>query len=496
MYFAEQNFAEIEADNRSFVIAYANLLQRFGMEHDPVVLSKILVQDHPVIDWWSVSEYIEGVEIKDMSEDGAWPNSNDAIVKFRRMDVAAAGPVDHYCLIADIHVGSIIDSLDGVIKNSREYGEPLGFACYVRKLDGDEPVSDILDDESADTAHFLLPGESIWDFARRVHISAKDLIEQNGIADPYNIAPDFEIYMPLPTKMEDPYRIDYEVLETPVIMHVSKSDGTRKQTFGGVKKLEHIQPTGPRYAENTNITVYAIARVPVEGEIASYYMDARSLGNYVSTGRVAYTTGFNHTHLSAGAVEFIKHVPQAIEAPPIEPEVPVQAEMPAEIPVVAMEVVPAPPIEKHINYDAFKSSYHPFSRGSIKYIFTQNTIIDDLDGRRRPSEYAYRYDEIDIAGTLQYQGAWYGRPVTSVEDQNYLCAPMAMLTPYAEVYNPSIALGEKVALKQSHNKTISTQKLSFAEKRFVTFSKTAAQYNKLKIFINEKTDKPNGDNLS
>jgi hypothetical protein len=135
-----------------FLTAFCNLLSRYGEGLDPVALNAYF-RDHddyldigdPAKDglaWSSVSSYDGTISAHvNNNAGGAWPDTNDAIVKFHYqsisnpwLDAGRTRPnmIDHFCLVADHNAGTIVDSWDGVTKRPGAYGNPVAYATYTK----------------------------------------------------------------------------------------------------------------------------------------------------------------------------------------------------------------------------------------------------------------------------------------------------------------------------------------------------------------------------
>lgn len=247
----------------------------------------------------------------------------------------------------------------------------------------------------------LLEGETIWSVARRFGYTGNELAEHNDIdkQDMFSVHEGSTLHLPKPREIFIEPRVTYEVFDEPRVMHVKGPEGTTKWSFSHVRSWNEIRPTGPVYRQNSIVTIVALAKVPVEGQVAAYYMDKVSLGKYVQTGRPAYTTGFKWRDLKAGLPD--------VSVPPSEK--PVQ-DPPKE------EPKPAEP-------NKYKTSYIAFEDGAIRHVFTRRVVISDLDGRRLPKE-RYAGDTVDIAGTFKKEGRLYGRPYGCIASGLWYGVPM------------------------------------------------------------------------
>jgi hypothetical protein len=327
----------------------------------------------------------------------------------------------------------------------------------------------------------LKGGERLYDVSRKLALSEAELIEHNGLDeldDPYNLPEGYVLHLPMP-RQEGTTVVAYDVLSHPLPMHVSKEDGAKKWSFGNVKNWTDVSPSGPTYPFGTNVTIYAVANVPIEGQLAAYYLDQISLGNYLQTGRVAYTTGFNHSHLTEGY----------LETPPkeIKPEVKKRLDSynevlekmaadaaaednrPPEPEPTPIELDPTPEISK------WKSSYTPLNdaRRPEVYLFNEDVIIHDY-AEERPDVFVYRLKGVKIGGTFWKDGKKYYRPQDAVDKFTWYGIPHDKVILRDELYTYDIPLVERVAI-HGHLTT---------EERYVT-----VPLARLKAYWDKKTNK-------
>lgn len=131
--------ADTIADVGCFLVAFCNLLERFGETIDPPTLNNYFIAhgsylvDGPNRDnlgWGSVSAY-DGNVVSTGIGGAGWPPTSDAIVKFIYKSPHTGQEVTHFCLVVDHSAGTIVDSWDGHIKAS-PYGEPVAWSTYER----------------------------------------------------------------------------------------------------------------------------------------------------------------------------------------------------------------------------------------------------------------------------------------------------------------------------------------------------------------------------
>lgn len=494
MIYKQVTYNEIPADYRSLVVSFSNLLEKVGSQHpsDPVQLYELLTSDDDMLDWWSLAEYVQDLDIKHVEpEENMWPESSVAIVKFKRLDEAAAGYIDHYCLVADHRVHAILDPLDGQIKLASVYGAPCGYAEYVTiqpDLELDKEEARILAEAGNNQpgTYILQNGENLWDAARKLNLNVEDLIKLNEIEDPRKVKAGSRIRLPI-VEVKEKKIVRYEVLDSPVPMHVSKSGGARKFSFGYADKWDDIQPTGRTHKENSNHNIVAIAHVELENEntTAAYYMDRVDLGNFTITGVPQFTTGFNHSHLSEGHV-----VPAIVTAPKLEAiEAIDQAEIAAaamaedervatleiELPVTPeLEPVPQPMVPDYREtLIALKPDASPMT-----FMSDDNITVHEAE-RRRPARPLRKGQFINISYTFEKDGVLYGLPTGTEKNQFWYCIPMDSLTSEDKLFdfNNDSPLSERIAMRQE---------LTIQEQGVVLLSKFLSQGTRLRIWIKNR----------
>lgn len=130
-----------------FLVAFSNLLERFGEGVNPITLNDYFVNHGTYVDvddgvrddlgWGSVSAYNGNLVVSQVGGAG-WPNTNEAIVKFHFKSPRTGIEQDHFCLVADHNASTIVDSYDGVVRAPGYYGQPVAWASYA--LNQPQPV--------------------------------------------------------------------------------------------------------------------------------------------------------------------------------------------------------------------------------------------------------------------------------------------------------------------------------------------------------------------
>lgn len=243
-----------------------------------------------------------------------------------------------------------------------------------------------------DSLHTLLEGQTIWSVARLYGYTAEELAEHNDISkeDMFTIQEGYVLHLPIARQIPKSPEVTYEPFGEPRIMHANKTD-TRKWSFAHVRGWTDIQPIGRVYKKGSVVTIVALAKVPVDGQIAAYYMDDTS---YNSIPR--RTTGFKWRDLKAGN-------------PSVYP--------PSEVPVQD------PPKPEPENPNQYKTTYVAFEEGSVRHKFTRRVTVPEMDGRRMPKERNLN-DEVDIAGIFKKDDMFYGRPYGCIASGLWFGVPM------------------------------------------------------------------------
>lgn len=466
-WFNEQASNDLPVDSRSFVIATANLLQRFNYDLPPHVVRNLMLNDDPAIDYWSLPRSFKGFQMDEFSEGNSWPPTNCAIVKQSRMDEAQAGIVDHYSLVADQRAHSIIDSYDGTIKSADVYGGVLSWASFTYK--GDDELQTMVAPKD-DNIHILEPDENLWDIGRQYNVPVAALMAENDIEDPRHVPSGTELYIPERLHKETAKDITYDILTPARKMHVNRPSGAKKWSFGGVSKWEDLFSTGRLYPDGSNITIAAVAHVPIGDDTAAYYMDAVSLGDYSATGRPRYTTGFNWQHLAEGFTENgTPDVPEATIEQVVKDAM-AEEDRPELIPEPVEEeiIIRKGPISYKDSFTYLNDEH----RAEV-YDFKEAMEVVELDGRLQP-KHVDKYDGVRIVGTFTKDGITYGRVALS---GYWYAVPMDKLVLEDSLYNIEVDLPTRVAMR-GH--------LSSSEKRLVVLAKTVSKYQQLVGLIKNK----------
>lgn len=81
------------------------------------------------LSWNSITQFHPQAVVTQIGGAG-WPSSNNAIVKFYYKSARTGAMETHFCKVADHNAHTIVDSWDGITKETGEYGTPIGWATY------------------------------------------------------------------------------------------------------------------------------------------------------------------------------------------------------------------------------------------------------------------------------------------------------------------------------------------------------------------------------
>lgn len=128
------------ADVGCFLVAFCNLLERFGDPIDPPALNNFftshgiymvdpVTKNRDNLGYGSISAF-NGKFVATGIGGAGWPPTNNAIVKFNYKSKRTGKQITHFSLVADRDAGTILDSWDGRVKAS-PYGRPVSWATYI-----------------------------------------------------------------------------------------------------------------------------------------------------------------------------------------------------------------------------------------------------------------------------------------------------------------------------------------------------------------------------
>lgn len=425
-----------------FLTAFCNLMRRFGKEIDPPSLNRLfadrdiyLVDTDGVRDdlgWASIVAYDGSVHVVTTGNAG-WPNSSNAIVKFHYLNSHTNTWMDHFCLIADIGARTIVDSWDGVVKQS-PYGNPVAYAIY-EEMEA-QPVSQPQPQTTPNgTEYTVQPGDFLSTIADRFKVSYLDIAEHNGIPAPYIINPGEVLHIPINSTAPIPTGpvITYESFPAPAQMRISKDGGAEKWAFGNVKGWGDFVSTA-HVAQNTNFEAVGKAIVPVGNDTAAYYMDALAFGDFATSGKVANTVGFSWADVADGF--YTPPAPPApvavaVALPPVDP-------LPPTTP--AIEIPPTPAVMSGPN--AYKTTYSKFGAGVQTYYARRSMMVHEFDNQR-PDRQLLENQRVDIDGTFIQEDLLYGRPAAAAKNGFWFGIPMTNLRTEDELLKDVLTLTDE-----------------------------------------------------
>jgi hypothetical protein len=324
----------------------------------------------------------------------------------------------------------------------------------------EDPGAEAASTSGAERNYTWVEGDQLPLVAKRLGVSRKELLDHNGISDPEDIKPGDSLHLPFARELPKDRTISIEMLPEPLPMHVAKEGGCKKWSFGNMKKWEDATSAG-FYPQYTNLTVLAVAHVPIdEDEIeAAYYMDALALGDYVETGRAAWMIGYMWPDLAEG------HVEKIIKTPAPVAETAIAQQEAKDLAKKSMKVAAADPqvhdlygfdrtfVERRLadtlhdgNSMKFVETYQSLQPVGCIASFPDGVgLVDEATGKRyiwihdfatkRPDRKLTHLQDVIVAGTFEYDGILYGRPLQAAKNFNWYGVPMDMLLSHDELYN-------------------------------------------------------------
>lgn len=333
----------------------------------------------------------------------------------------------------------------------------------------EEPAPDPTAGMKPGTFYKWLKDDTWTSVTRKLKFTKQELIQHNGIEDWTAIKPGDVLHLPIAQEVKRDLTPSFEILPEPLPMHVNKPAGAKKWSFGNMRKWEDASGQG-FFPHNTNLTIYGIAHVPLDevdekGEPveAAYYMDGHAVGNYAETGKIAWTIGYMWSDLDEGHVEGIVRQTKPVA------EAKLREQRAKEVAKKSVDIASAQPQEhymegftksfietrladtlKYGNSHHFVASYQrqdpsipctvilPEGVGSVDPE-TRNRFVwvHDFATKRRDRR-LWHNQEIDIAGTFDYEGVLFGRPKKSVDAGEWFGIDMALLQADKDLYNTKL----------------------------------------------------------
>lgn len=274
MAYGQKNYNELQGINGKyrinqigcFLVAFSNLLERFGKGVDPLALNRIFREKGIWLDvddgirddlaWSSISRHNGNIVVTGTGA-GVPPNNN-CIVKFTGLN---NGFGTHFCLVADKSKGLIVDSWDGVVKHWSVYGNPDAWASYEDRTPKPVPTPAVPADSIkvqagwgishvAKAAGYADYGSaSRWDYLARINghkdhstfkLSPNQIVKVRG-ADPATPKPS---PAPAPQKPQEASE-QLEVINISVqagwgITHVLKAAGYSKEQYENPAEWDRV----------------------------------------------------------------------------------------------------------------------------------------------------------------------------------------------------------------------------------------------------------------
>lgn len=272
--------------------------------------------------------------------------------------------------------------------------------------------------------------DTLADVAARYGVyDPEDILDLNRLEET-DLSPGMVLLISRQVPKDQPENITYEVLETPVVMHVNKPEGIQQYSFGNITNPNDVPGKG-HFPHKRKITVHAIARVPVGDEELAYYMDGHAFGKYRETGKVAWNVGYAWSELSEGEYQ---------EPPEIEPIPTILDEPDVPDPTIFDEIIeeqePEPAEEPARQDDVLvplNADYSP-----VKYLFEQDIELCEVHAKVR-SVFRRKLDPVWIIATFTHDGEEYYQPGKTwgetVQSGLLWPIPMDSVLPEDEVFN-------------------------------------------------------------
>lgn len=412
------------ADVGCFLVAFCNLLERFGETVDPPTLNNYFIAhgsylvDGPNRDnlgWGSVSAFDGNIVASQIGPAG-WPPNNEAIVKFIYKSPRTGNQVTHFCLVVDHANGIILDSWDGHVKNS-PYGNPVAWATYVK-----HSPQVVAPPPPPENPAFTLEGiaSKTVQFNKNTHLW--DLNQRSWPGMVNNPANDVQSGATFQTS-----RIAHQILGGSYYM----PDGDDSHGYNVVDCKDYTPPAptpppaAPLKPGGNPDNKYTLIK-PIPG-----YANATNAGNHVSsTNEVpagdyfVYNTYpnrddlINVTSKLGQPGSWINKADNVPDAPPPPPEPVAAPAAPAPEPTPPEPAISTPPVDSTTPVP-WRDTFKPFDK-PVHYIATRDITVEDLSGQQ-PDMPLKRYDPgastvigmVSAFGTVTKEGVEYYRLKTN-----------------------------------------------------------------------------------
>ena len=330
-----------------------------------------------------------------------------------------------------------------------------------------DPVSGDTADTALESLYTWVKYDNIYSVARRLGFGVEELLEHNDISDPATIKPGDTLHLPIPRDLKKQETFTVEVLDEPIQMHIVKYGGCKKWGFAGMNKWSDAVSAG-FFPENANITILAIAHVPVEEDDgskseAAYYIDAVSLGDYTTSGMLKWATGFIWQDLAEG--KYMPPAPAQVAQAALAHQKAMEVELEEKSLLSAQEEARDTLVDKKIDDmeegimpNDFKTTLQvvqppvsclidiPTGIGEYDSKVGERYIrVHDFEGNR-PFKRLFNGQVIRISSFFEFDGALYGRPDAAAKNGLWYGVPAEALLREDELYNTGIDAESRAAI--------------------------------------------------
>lgn len=331
-----------------------------------------------------------------------------------------------------------------------------------------DPVGDEHIKTALESLYTWVKYDNIYSVARRLGFTVEELLEHNDIDDPASIKPGDRLHLPIPRDLSKQENFSVEVLDDPVQMHVTHEGGCKKWGFSGMRKWSDAVSAG-FFPEHANITILAIAHVPIEEDDgskaeAAYYLDSVSIGDYKISGMLRWATGFIWQDLAPG--KYVLPEPAPVAQVALERQAAIEADLEEKRLAAAQEEARDTLVEKKLDDmqengvmpNDFKATLQPLDPPILCVIdipphigeFDSNVNeryirVHDFEGNR-PFKRLFHGQEIQVSSFFQFDGATYGRPAAAAKNSLWYGIPAEVLLRDDDLYNINIDAESRAAL--------------------------------------------------
>lgn len=435
------------ADTGSLLIAFANLLERYGNGIDPSALNDFFNEHGTFIagddglanllSYGSISAYNNQVSVIKHDLD-SWPTSNDAIVRFQRINPSNGQAVSHYCLVSSCNDKTIVDSYDGQVKDN-PYGIPASwvvYACHeVQPLTVPFPtdVQPFTVEEIDPRNETLQNNTFIWDLKQSCwpsmvnspiavapigttfqavavahhifgdfYMSSIDSTQGYAVEDCQALSVMKPLSIPIVARLYTENTVDgihYKAFDQPKQMWVVTNE-CHKLSFSDIITHRDFKAiSDATYGQEVFVVGKAQHPVPPNGK--EFYMVTADFGDFKKTGKVVNLAGY--------AVADLRH-----NRPAPKPVLPVVEQ-------IAYE--PEEDVTQTSEESEWHNSWTPYEI-PVKYMALEAYEVKNLDNLERKGIILPKDWNIVISGTFIKDGILYGRPRDAVTAQKFYGIPL------------------------------------------------------------------------